>query len=62
VSTLMAQSPRLLHLVTYIAQMVSQGDHRSTHSRHGGSIGTNKTFLVAPTAQRGPGKHRAVSA
>lgn len=57
-STLMAQSPRLLHLVTYIAQMVSQGDHRSTHSRHGGSLGTGNTLLVARSAQRGHGKHR----
>lgn len=57
-ATLTAQSPKVLRLVTRIAQMVSHGHHRATHSRHGGSLGTGHTSLIARSAQRGPGKHR----
>lgn len=56
--TLMAQSPRLLQIVAQINRLVSQGDHRSTHSRHGGSLGTGNTLLVARSAQHHGGKHR----
>lgn len=56
--TLMAQSPRLLQIVAQINRSVAKGHHRSTHSRHGGSLGTGNTLLVARSAQRGTGKHR----
>jgi hypothetical protein len=60
--SLSTRLPIDLHVVTEIAQKVSHGHHRATHSRHGGSLGTSNTFLVAPKAQRRGGKHRAVTA
>lgn len=57
-ASLTTNPPLALLLVTKIAHLVAHGDHRSTHSRHGGSLGTGKTSLVARSAQRGNGKHR----
>jgi hypothetical protein len=58
-TTVTAQSPKVLRLVTQIAQMVSHGHHRATRSRTGGSIGTGHTTLVARSAVTAGGKHRA---
>lgn len=50
--------PVFLQVVTWVNRSVAHGDHRSTHSRHGGSLGTGNTLLVTRSAQRGLGKHR----
>jgi len=61
-ATITANLPLVLQLVTRIARLVSHS-HRSAHqSRTAGHVGTAKTFLVAPTAQRGNGKHRVGTA
>lgn len=57
-ASLTTNPPLALLLVTKIAHLVAHGDHRSTHSRHGGSLGTGNTLLVTRSAQRGLGKHR----
>lgn len=57
-TTITNSLPVLLRLVTHINLSVAHGHHRATHSRHGGSLGTGNTLLVARSAQRGNGKHR----
>lgn len=57
-TTIANSLPVLLQVVTWVNRTVAHGDHRSTHSRHGGSVGTGNTLLVARSAQRGNGKHR----
>lgn len=60
--TVTSPLPALLQLVTGIARSVSHGHQGIHRSRLAGHVGTGNTLLVAPTAQRHGGKHRAVSA
>jgi hypothetical protein len=56
-STLTAQSVKVLHLVTEIAHLVSHGHHAATHFRHGGSIGAGHTRLVGVGAPVRSNRH-----
>lgn len=58
-TTISTHSPLYLHLVTNVNRLVALR-HRGAHqSRTAGHVGTGRTFLVAPMAQRGlGGKHR----
>lgn len=61
-ATLATPLPGLLQVVTQINRLVALR-HRGAHqSRTGGHVGTSNTVLVARSAQRQNGKHRAVSA
>jgi hypothetical protein len=57
--TLIAQSPISLRIVAQINRLASNYAAGAHQSRTAGHVGTGNTPLVARSAQRGTGKHRA---
>jgi hypothetical protein len=60
-TTITAQLPIFLRQVTDIARSVAHRHQGAHHTSHGGHVGTGRTLLVARSAQRHGGLHRAVT-